>query len=79
MREISISKFRVTYAAVLDEVQRTGRPVRITRFGKPLAEVHPAAQRFRPSWLGCMRGTAEIVGDIVGPIHAFEAWDRGRP
>jgi len=27
----------------------------------------------QPSWLGCMAGTAEIVGDIVSPME--ETWN----
>ena len=42
MKEIAISKFKATCTAVLEEVQRTGKPVRVTRFGKPVAEVVPA-------------------------------------
>jgi prevent-host-death family protein len=78
MQEIAISKFKATCLAVLEDVRRTRRPIRITRFGKPVAEVVPATVRTRKSWLGCMEGTAEITGDIVGPIHAFDHWKHGR-
>src|SRR5690349_1099277 len=74
MREIAISKFKATCLAVLEDVRRTGKPVRITRFGKPVAEVVPAKAPKKGSWLGCMRGSLEIHGDIVGPIHAFDGW-----
>jgi prevent-host-death family protein len=74
MREIAISKFKATCLAVLEDVRKTGAPVRITRFGKPVAEVVPAAPAKKTSWLGCMRGSAEITGDIVGPIGALDGW-----
>jgi prevent-host-death family protein len=74
MREIAISKFKATCLAVLEDVRKTGTPVRITRFGRPVAEVVPAGPSKKTSWLGCMRGTTEITGDIVGPIGAFEEW-----
>ena len=41
MREIAISQFKATCLAVLEDVRRTRRPVRVTRFGKPVAEVIP--------------------------------------
>jgi antitoxin (DNA-binding transcriptional repressor) of toxin-antitoxin stability system len=47
----------------------------VTRFGKPVAEVVPARAAKRKSWLGCMKGTAEITGDIVGPIGSFDGWE----
>lgn len=78
MQEIAISKFKATCLAVLEDVRRTRRPVRITRFGKPVAEVVPATVRPKKSWLGCMQGSLEILGDIVGPIHAFDNWKDGR-
>jgi prevent-host-death family protein len=75
MQEIAISKFKATCLAVLEDVRKTGRPVRVTRFGKPVAEVVPARAAKRKSWLGCMKGTAEITGDIVGPIGSFDGWE----
>jgi prevent-host-death family protein len=77
MREMPISKFKITCLAVLEEVRRTGVPVRITRFGKPVAEVVPARTPKTASWLGCTRDSVEIDGDIVGPIGAFSGWTVG--
>jgi len=75
MREIAISKFKATCLAVVEEVRRTGVPVRITKFGRPVAEVVPSRPAKRGSWLGCMRDSFEIVGDISGPVGAFDGWD----
>ncbi|KAB2847550.1 MAG: type II toxin-antitoxin system Phd/YefM family antitoxin [Hyphomicrobiaceae bacterium] len=72
MKEIAISKFKATCLAVLEEVRRTGEPIRITRRGKPVAEVMPPAKPGveGASWLGCMAGEIGIVGDIVGPLYS---------
>ncbi len=70
MREIAISKFKATCLAVVEEVRRTGNPVRVTRFGKPVAELRAIVPEKRK--LGVMRGSMEIVGDIVGPVGAME-------
>jgi len=74
MREIAISKFKATCLAVLADVRRTRTPVRVTRFGKPVADIVPPAPSAKPSWLGCMRDTFEVDDDIVGPIGAFKDW-----
>lgn len=74
MQEIAVSKFKATCLAVIEDVRRTGKPVRITRFGKPVAEVVPSRPPKRASGLGCMAGSLEILGDIVGPIGAFDNW-----
>jgi prevent-host-death family protein len=76
MEEIAISKFKATCLAVLEQVRRTGQPVRITRFGKPIAEiVPPTPPKPQKSWLGSMAGTIEITGDIVGPAADPDDWE----
>jgi prevent-host-death family protein len=71
---MTISKFKATCLAVLADVQKTGVPVRITRLGKPIAEIVPARPVPDTEWMGSMRDSIEIHGDIVGPVGAFEGW-----
>jgi len=74
VEEIAISKFKATCLAVLERVRKTGQPVRLTRFGKPVGEIVPGAPDSRSTpWLGSMKRSAQIVGDIVGPIRDPEA------
>ncbi len=76
MLEIPISKFKATCLAVLEDVRRTRRRVRVTRFGKPVAEIGPPTVDGRTgSWIGAMRGTGRIVGDIVRPASDPDDWD----
>lgn len=73
IEEIAISKFKATCLAVLERVRKTGQPVRVTRFGKPVAEiVPPTARDLQRRKLGCMAGTLEFVGDITGPTWTDE-------
>jgi len=78
MREIAISKFKATCLAVLEDVRRTGAPVLVTRFGRPVAEIVPSRAPKKTSWLGCMRDSLEVLGDIGGPVGAFNRWTAGR-
>jgi len=79
METIAISKFKATCLAVVKRVKRTGKPIRITKFGKPVAEiVPPTPDPPTKSWLGCMNGTATIHGDIVGPITDLDDWEAVR-
>ncbi len=73
MEEIAISKFKATCLAVLEQVRRTRKPVRITRFGKPVAEVVPPPMR--KGWLGCMASTGRIAGDVISPVVAEKDWE----
>ncbi len=76
MEEIAISKFKATCLAVLERVRKTRKPVRITKFGKPVAEVVPPSQEpKKKSWLGSMAGTMQIHGDIVAPATDENDWE----
>lgn len=76
MDEIAISKFKATCLAVLHGVQKTGRPVRVTRFGKAVAEiVPPTPPRNVKRKLGLMADRTEILGDIVSPAVPAEEWE----
>lgn len=73
---MAISKFKATCLATLERVRRTGRPLRVTRFGKPVADiVPPAPDTPQRQWLGSMRGTLEIRGDIAAPSSDLARWD----
>jgi antitoxin (DNA-binding transcriptional repressor) of toxin-antitoxin stability system len=76
MDTMAISKFKATCLAALERVRRTGRPLRVTRFGKPVADIVPPAQALREGdWLGSLRGSLEIRGDIVAPSSTLVKWE----
>lgn len=73
---MAISKFKAECLAVLERVRRTGDPVLVTRFGKPIAEIVPASkQPAASSWLGGLAATGRVVGDIVGPAAEGRDWE----
>ena len=74
MQEIAVSKFKATCLAVLEDVRKTRRPIRITKFGKPLAEIVPAKAEPKRSWIGCLADQGPVSDDIVGPTGAFDGW-----
>ena len=76
MEQMAISKFKATCLAVLERVKRTGRPVLITRFGEPVAEIVPPSIKDRPEdWIGSMQSTGKVSGDIVSPIVKESEWE----
>ncbi len=76
METIAISKFKATCFQVLKRIQRTGKPILVTRFGKPVAEIIPArATKRRKRWLGSMAGTVRITGDIISPASDESDWE----
>jgi antitoxin (DNA-binding transcriptional repressor) of toxin-antitoxin stability system len=75
MEEIAISKFKATCLAVLERVRKTGKPIRVTRFGQVVAEVVPPGGAKLAPRLGTGVGTGVILGDIVGPTGDESEWD----
>lgn len=69
MQEVAISEFKAKCLALLEQVRKTKKPICITRRGKPVAEVvPPSVSKQTGDWLGYMKGTGRIVGDIVSPV-----------
>ena len=63
-KHIPVTQFKAKCLRLLDQVSKSGQPLVITKRGKPLAQVTRVAEKTRPL-MGGMRGTAEVVGDIV--------------
>jgi prevent-host-death family protein len=79
MESMAISEFKATCLAVLERVRRTKKPLLITRFGEPVAEVVPPSAPARPkSRMGSMAGTGKILGDIVSPVSKKRDWEAAR-
>jgi prevent-host-death family protein len=75
MKEIAISEFMAKCLALLDQVQKTKKPIRITRFGKPVAEVVPFSAASPSGWMGSLKDSIEILGDIVSPANEESDWE----
>jgi len=76
MREVAISEFKAKCLSLLDQVQKTKKPILVTRFGKPVAEVIPASPKAGAGdWIGSMKDTMKIVGDIVSPANEESDWE----
>jgi prevent-host-death family protein len=76
MDEIAISKFKATCLEVLERVRKTGEPVLVTKFGKPVVQIVPPPEsKCSKRWLGSMEGTGRILGDIVGPAIDERDWE----
>jgi antitoxin (DNA-binding transcriptional repressor) of toxin-antitoxin stability system len=78
MEEIAISKFKATCLAVLERVRKTGQPIRVTRFGQPIAEINPPSLPQSSRRFGHHIGSGVILGDIVSPIGDESDWEAAR-
>ena len=66
-KNIPAGEFKARCLKLMDEVQRTGEELIITKRGKPVARLVPVTGN-PPSLFGCMKGSIEILGDIIEPI-----------
>jgi prevent-host-death family protein len=64
---IGAGEFKAKCLKLLDEVQQKRKQVVITKRGKPVAKLVPMDER-PAGFIGSMKGTMEIVGDILSPI-----------
>ena len=76
MEEIAISEFKAKCLAILERVRKTRKPIRITRHGKPVADVVPPAPVFdRAALIGSMKDSMKITGDIISPATDEDEWE----
>lgn len=75
-RQIPITQFKAGCLKLLDQVSKSGQPLVITKRGKPLAQVTRVVEKTRPL-MGRMKGTAEVVGDIVY-FDTSDEWECNR-
>ena len=73
MKQMRASVFKARCLAVMDDVQATGEPVVVTKRGKPVVKVVPAAAE-NSDLFGFMAGEFKIVGDIESPVVPLKQW-----
>ena len=71
--EIAAGKFKSVCLKLLDDVNITRKEIVITKRGKPVAKLVPADKKSPRPLFGYMKGTVEILGDIVSPTG--EKWE----
>ncbi len=72
MKTIKASEFKARCLQLMDEVAQTGKPLIITKNGRPVSQLIPYRQK--PSTLfGALKGTVTIKGDIISSVD--EDWE----
>jgi prevent-host-death family protein len=76
VKQVAISEFKAKCLSLLEQVQRTREPLRITRHGKAVAEVVPTREEIgREAMFGSMKGSITILGDILSPADDADDWE----
>jgi prevent-host-death family protein len=71
-REIGAAEFKARCLELMDEVERSGVEIVITKHRKPVARLVPA-RLASGGFVGSMKGIAVVLGDIVSPTG--EEWE----
>jgi prevent-host-death family protein len=73
-REIGAADFKARCLEIIDEVERLGTEVVITRHRKPVARLVPVQDGSR-SFCGSLRGMILEEGDLISPIDVSWKFD----
>jgi prevent-host-death family protein len=65
---IPAGEFKAKCLQLIDQVADERKSLIITKRGKPMAELRPIQEQPRQPFVGSMKGTVEILGDIISPI-----------
>jgi prevent-host-death family protein len=75
MKKIQISTFKAQCLRLLDEVNRTGEEITVTRNGKPLVVVNPVTDTCTRAKFGIAKKTGKILGDLIAPATELSDWE----
>ena len=73
-RTIPAGEFKNRCLALMDEVNETGTEIVITKRGRPVSRLVPAA-RSTPEMWGRYREQVRITGDVVSPAVPAGDWE----
>jgi prevent-host-death family protein len=67
MKKVAATEFKAKCLKLIDQVHDTGKPITITKRGKPVAVLQPLAVEDEMPWLK-LRGTVKWFGDPFSPV-----------
>src|ERR1700753_1332815 len=71
MQKMAAAQFKAQCLAVMDQVSQSGRPVVITKHGRPVVKLVPANEG-EDEIFGALAGIARIKGDIENTVPASD-------
>ena len=69
MQEIQLSQFKKNFSNILEIISNTHKLVMITSKGKLFFKIIPVFSSKKDSWLGCMKYSGKIIGEIISPVE----------
>ncbi|MBR8840896.1 MAG: type II toxin-antitoxin system prevent-host-death family antitoxin [Stigonema ocellatum SAG 48.90 = DSM 106950] len=75
MPQISTHELPENLQQLFAEVQRTKTPLTVTHEGKPLVVICPATTQTKRATFGAMKGSGEILADLIAPAVPLSTWE----
>ena len=71
--EIAAGQFKAQCLQLMDRVKQTHEEIVITKHGRPVAKLVPVEDEVSSSFIGYMKGSVVVSGDIIAPVE--EDWE----
>ena len=75
MKPVTVTHLKAHLLRLLRAIERSGKPLVITRRGRPVARLVPVGPQDREPLFGRWKGTIESLGDIIEPAVAPDEWE----
>ncbi|MEO0838661.1 MAG: type II toxin-antitoxin system Phd/YefM family antitoxin [Cyanobacteria bacterium J06643_5] len=75
MEQITNEELPETIQKLFQEVQRNKTPLTVTLKGEPLVVIYPAKHKYKRPTFGAMKGSGEILGELVSPAVPLNTWE----
>ncbi|MEL6166646.1 MAG: type II toxin-antitoxin system Phd/YefM family antitoxin [Cyanobacteria bacterium J06628_3] len=75
MEQITNEELPETIQKLFQEVQRNKTPLTVTHKGEPLVVIYPAKYKSKRPTFGAMKGSGEILGELVSPAVPLNTWE----
>lgn len=75
MQQINTNELPENIQKLLTQVQRTKTPLTVIHEGKPLVIISPATTQPKRATFGAMKGSGEILGDLITPAVPLNTWE----
>ncbi|MDJ0677422.1 MAG: type II toxin-antitoxin system Phd/YefM family antitoxin [Calothrix sp. MO_167.B42] len=75
MQQINSNELPENLQKLFTEIQRTKTPLTVTHEGKPLVIISPAKTQPKRPAFGAMKGSGEILGDLITPAVPLNTWE----
>jgi len=75
---VAATQFKADCLRLIEEMERDGQPVTVTRRGRPVAILSPVGPLTRPALIGCMEGSVLRYDDPFSPATDPSDWEANR-